>query len=113
MINENLIMKRDSVEQWFSKIFTRDLNLRNKAFAYLLFSLLAIMLIVEALIFKYILLIKDANVIGMEIYIFVIVVAISFFISGTIVDFIKNRTRYLNLMLAICILGLLISAILV
>jgi len=103
-------MKRESIKQWFSKVFTRDINLPKKTFLYLFFSLLAIMLIVETLLFKYIILIKDVGKIGVEIYTFFFLVAISFFISGIFVDFIKNRTKYFNLMLLVCIVGLLISA---
>jgi len=104
-------MKRESIKQWFSRVFTRDLNLPHKTFLYLLFSLLAIMLIVEGLVFKYITLVRTAGVVGNEVYMFVIIFAISFFLSGIFVDLIKNRTRYYNLMLLICIVGLLISAI--
>ncbi len=104
-------MKRESIKQWFSRVFTRDLNVPLKTFIYLLFSLLAIMLIVEGLIFKYITLVRTEGVLGMELYMFVIIFAISFFLSGIFVDFITNRTRYYNLMLLVCIVGLLISAI--
>ncbi|MHA2006576.1 MAG: hypothetical protein ACXABO_07555 [Promethearchaeota archaeon] len=104
-------MKSESIKQWFSRVFTRDINIPRKTFMYLLFSLLAIMLIVEALVFKYIILIKDIGVIGIEIYILVVIVGISFLLSGIFVDFIKNRTRFFNLTLLVCTAGLLISAI--
>ena len=71
-------MKRESIKQWFSKVFIRDINLPKKKFGYLLFSLLAIMLIVEGLVFKYIILIRDAGRSGIGVYIFVFLVAISF-----------------------------------
>ncbi|MBY8985437.1 MAG: hypothetical protein KGD65_10235 [Candidatus Lokiarchaeota archaeon] len=104
-------MKSESIKQWFSKVFTRDINLPKKKFAYLFFSLLSIMLLVEGLVFKYMSLIQGVSVIGIELYTFVIVLGISFLISGKLVDFVKNRTRYFNLMLVICVVGLLISAI--
>jgi len=104
-------MKRESIKQWFSKIFTRDINIPRKTFGYLLFSLLAIMLIVEGLVFNYIKMVKDVGTLSVEGYIFVFTVAISFFISGILVDLIKNRTRYYNLTLLVCIFGLLMSAI--
>ena len=104
-------MKRESIKQWFSKVFIRDINIPKKTFLYLFFSLLAIMLIVEALIFNYIKMVRDVGTLSVEGYIFVFTVAISFFISGILVDFIKNRTRYYNLTLLVCIIGLLMSAI--
>jgi len=104
-------MKRESIKHWFSKVFTRDINIPKKTFLYLFFSLLAIMLIVEALIFNYINMVRDVGTLSVEGYIFVFTVAISFFISGILVDLIKNRTRYYNLTLLVCIFGLLISAI--
>jgi MFS family permease len=104
-------MKRESIKQWFTKVFTRDINLPKKTFGYLLFSLLAILLIVEALIFEYIRMVKEVGATSVEIYVFVFIVAISFFISGILVDFMKNRTKYYNLMLLICVMGLLIAAI--
>lgn len=104
-------MKRESIKQWFSKVFARDINIPKKTFLYLFFSLLAIMLIVEGLIFNYIKMVRDVGTLSVQGYIFVFTVAISFFISGILVDFIKNRTRYYNLTLLVCIFGLLMSAI--
>jgi MFS family permease len=104
-------MKQESIKQWFSRVFTRDINIPRKTFMYLLFSLLAIMLIVEALIAEYMNIISNVSVIGIEVIIFIIIIAVAFFLSGIIVDFIKHRTRYFNLTLAICVIGLLISAI--
>ena len=104
-------MKRESIKQWFSKVFARDINIPKKTFLYLFFSLLAIMLIVEGLLFNYIKMVRDVGTLSVQGYIFVFTVAISFFISGILVDFIKNRTRYYNLTLLVCIIGLLMSAI--
>lgn len=103
-------MKRESINQWFSKVFTRDINMPKKKFAYLFFSLLAIMLLVEGLVFKYMSMIQELVVIGMELYTFIIALGISFLISGKLVDLVKRRTRYYNLMLLVCVIGLLISA---
>jgi len=104
-------MKSESIKQWFNKVFTRDINIPRKTFFYLLFSLLAIMLILEGLVFKYMSMIQDLAVIGLELYTFVIALGISFLISGKLVDLVKRRTTYYNLMLLICAIGLLISAI--
>ncbi|MFX1278471.1 MAG: hypothetical protein ACFFA3_03590 [Promethearchaeota archaeon] len=104
-------MKKNSVKQWFIRVFTRDINIELKTFSYLFFSLLAIMLIVEALVFEYLMLIRDLNTMGLETYVFVFIIAISFFISGMIVDHIKNRTRYLNTTLFLCVIGLIVGVI--
>ncbi|MFX1346412.1 MAG: hypothetical protein ACFFAI_15045 [Promethearchaeota archaeon] len=104
-------MKRKSIKQWFNKIFTRDIDLPKKTYIYLLISLVAIMLIVEALIFEYIRLVNDVGASIIEIYVFIVILAISFFLSGILVDLTKNRTGYYNLMLLITVFGLLISAI--
>ena len=104
-------MKKESINQWFSRVFTRDINISKKSFGYLLFSLLAIMLIIEALIFEYIRVVNDLEATIEQIYIFVLILAISFLFSGMLVDLIKNRTQYYNLMLLIAVFGLLLSAI--
>ncbi len=104
-------MKRESLKHWFIKVFTRDINLPRINLIYLFFSFLAITLIAEAFLFKYTILTSGVLVVGLEIYVFLIILAIGFLISGIIVDKIKNRTRHFNLVFLICVSGLFISAV--
>ncbi|MFW9999098.1 MAG: hypothetical protein ACFE9Q_07005 [Candidatus Hodarchaeota archaeon] len=104
-------MRSESIKNWFIKVFTRDINLPRTNLAYLFFSLLAITLIAEAFLFKYAAITSGVLFVDAEIYILLFILAVSFLISGIIIDFIRNRTKYFNMMLLICIIGLFISAI--
>jgi MFS family permease len=50
-------------------------------------------------------------IVGLEVYILLITLATSFLISGIIVDKIKNRTKFFNIILLVCAVGLFLSAI--
>ena len=106
-------MKRDTIKNWFIKVFKRDINLPRVTLAYLFFTLLAIMFVAGAFLFKYTMesgLILGEKV-GIEIYVFLLILALSFIISGVIVDKIKNRTKYFNIVLLFCVIGLFITAV--
>ncbi|MFW9874393.1 MAG: MFS transporter [Candidatus Thorarchaeota archaeon] len=104
-------MKKESIKQWFSRVFTRDINLPRATWIYLFFSLLSITLVAEAFLFRYTILTGGVLFIDIEIYILLSILAVSFLISGIIVDSIKDRTKYFKIMLFFCIVGLFISAI--
>ena len=104
-------MKSESIKNWLIKIFIRDIHVPKSTLIYLLFSLISITLIAEAFLFKYYMLTSGVLFVGVEIYIFLIVLASSFLISGILIDILKNRTRYFNLTLLISIIGLFISAL--
>ena len=103
-------MKKRSFRNWFNKVFIRDLNLPKNTSIYLFFSLLSITLIAEAFLYKYTISTGGVVLVGVEVYILLIVLAVSFLISGLVIDIIKNRTKYFNITLFVCIVGLLISA---
>lgn len=104
-------MKSESVKQWFIRVFVRDINLPRNTWIYLFFSLLSITLVAESFLFRYTIITGGILFVEIEIYVFLLILAISFVISGIVVDLIKNRTKYFNLMLFLCIIGLLLSAI--
>lgn len=104
-------MKKQSIKNWFTKVFIRDIDLPRSTLIYLFFSLLAITLVAEAFLFKYTLLTSGVLIVGIEVYILLITLALSFLLSGILVDKVKNRTIYFNLTLLVCIIGLYISAI--
>jgi len=103
-------MKRESVKHWFIRVFVRDINLPRSTWIYLFFSLLSITLVAESFLFRYTIITGGVLFVEIEVYIFLLILAISFIISGIVVDLIKNRTKYFNLMLFLCIIGLLLSA---
>ncbi|MFW9902056.1 MAG: hypothetical protein ACFFDY_12355 [Candidatus Thorarchaeota archaeon] len=106
-------MKRNTIKNWFIKVFTRDINVPRVTLAYLFFTLLAIMFVAGAFLFKYTMesgLILGEKV-GIEIYVFLLILALSFIISGLIVDKVRNRTKYFNIVLFICVIGLFITVI--
>ncbi|MCK4380248.1 MAG: hypothetical protein KAW51_03855, partial [Candidatus Lokiarchaeota archaeon] len=105
------IMKKASLKNWFSRVFTRDINLSKNTLLYLFFSLLSITIVSLAFLFEYTISTGGVLYVGLEVYALLIILAVSFLISGIIVDFIKNRTNYFNITLLICIIGLFISAI--
>ena len=104
-------MKKDSLRNWAIRVFVRDINLKKGTIIYLFFSMLSITLVAEAFLFKYVILTGGLSVVGIDIYVFLITLAISFLISGPLVDKIKHRTKFFNITLLICLLGLIISTI--
>ena len=104
-------MKKESFKNWFNKVFKRDVNLPRNTLIYLFFTLLSITLVAEAFLFKYTMLTSGVLIVGIEIYVLLSFLAISFLISGVIVDKIKNRTNYFNIILFISVIGIFISAI--
>ena len=104
-------MKKETVKNWFIRVFIRDINLPKNTSIYLFFSFLSITLIAVAFLFKYAMLTSGVLIVGVDVYIFLIVLASSFLVSGILVDIFKNKTRYFNLTLLICIIGLFISAL--
>lgn len=104
-------MRKASLKNWFRRIFTRDINLSKNTLLYLFFSLLSITIVSLAFLFEYTILTGGVLFVGLEVYALLIILAVSFLISGIIVDFIKYRTNYFNITLLICIIGLFISAI--
>ena len=101
----------ESIKNWLIKVFIRDINIPRNTLIYLFFSLLSITLIAEAFLFKYYMLTSGLLTVGVEVYILLTILASSFLVSGLLVDFFKNRTRYFNLTLFISIIGLFISGL--
>ncbi|MFX1570993.1 MAG: hypothetical protein ACFFCV_21860 [Promethearchaeota archaeon] len=106
-------MKRHTIKNWFIKVFTRDINLPRPTLAYLFFTLVAIMFVAGAFLYRYTVEsgLIFGEIVGTEIYIFLSILAVSFIISGVIVDKIKNRTKYFNIVLLICVIGVFITVI--
>ncbi len=106
-------MKRDTLKNWFNKVFTRDINLPRTTLIYLFITLFAIMFVSGAFLFKYTVLsgLIVGEAVGPEIYVFLSILAVSFIISGIIVDKVKNRTKYFNIILLICVIGLFITIV--
>lgn len=103
-------MKKKSFKNWFVRVFAKDIDLPKNSLVYLFFSLLAIFLVIEAFLYKYALKTEMASVINIEIVVLIFILAISFLTSVILVDKIKRRTRYFNLTLLFCIIGILFSA---
>jgi len=103
-------MKKKSLKNWFVRVFARDIDLSINSLVYLFFSLLAIFLVIEAFLYKYVVLTEMVSVINIEIGVILIVLAFSFLTSVVLVDKIKKRTRHFNLALLFCIIGIFFSA---
>ena len=99
-------MKKESLKNWFVRVFARDIDLSKNSLVYLFFSLLAIFLVIEAFLYKYVVLTEMVSVINIEIGVILFILAISFLTSVILVDKIKNRTRHFNLVLLFCIIGI-------
>ncbi|MBA7701756.1 hypothetical protein ES703_110501 [subsurface metagenome] len=108
--NFKILMKKKSFKNWFVRVFAKDIDLPKNSLVYLFFSLLAIFLVIEAFLYKYALKTEMASVINIEIVVLIFILAISFLTSVILVDKIKRRTRYFNLTLLFCIIGILFSA---
>jgi len=103
-------MKKESLKNWFVRVFAKDIDLPKNSFIYLFFSLVAIFLVIEAFLYKYALQTEMASVINIEIIVLIIILTISFLTSVILVDKVKKRTRHFNLALLFCILGIFFSA---
>lgn len=103
------IMNKDSIKYWLRKTFIRDINLPKNSFIYLLLSFFAIIIITEVLLFKYVVLTGEEFALDLERITILIVVSLSFLASGCLVDKIKNKTRFYNITLLICIIGLFLT----
>ncbi|NVM34751.1 MAG: hypothetical protein HWN81_04085 [Candidatus Lokiarchaeota archaeon] len=103
-------MRKTALKNWFSRVFTRDINLPKNTLLYLFFSMLSITIVAEAFLFEYTISTGGVLNVGLEVYALLIILAVSFLISGIIVDFIKNKTYYFNITLLICIIGIFLSA---
>ena len=103
-------MKKESLKNWFVRVFARDIDLPRKSLVYLFFSLLAIFLVIEVFLYKYVVLTEMVLVIGLDIGVVFFILAISFLTSVILIDKIKKRTRHFNLTLLFCIIGIFFSA---
>ncbi len=102
-------MNKDSIKNWAGKVFVRDMNLVKNSFIYLFLSLFAIVLIAEVFIFKYLVLMEIEFAAEIEMIFLLIGIAFSFLISGWLVDIVKNKTRFFNILLLICVFGLFLN----
>jgi MFS family permease len=98
-------MKKESFKNWFVRVFKRDVNFSKHSIVYIFLSLLVLALIVEAILFKYIGTF-ESGAIDLGVIILVIVISVSFLISGPFIDNLNNKTRAFNIILLICIIGL-------
>lgn len=104
------MIKKESLKNWFVRVFARDIDLPKNSLVYLFFSLLAIFLVIEVFLYKYVILTEMVSVINIEIGVILFMLAISFLTSVILVDKIKKRTRHFNLVLLCCIIGIFFSA---
>lgn len=100
-----------SIKSWFVKIFTKDVDLESRSFLYLFFSFLAIVLIVEYYILKFFLFMNYGMDKEMPLVLILLMLSLVFLLSGFLIDQIKNKTRFYNLDLLICIVGLFLSSL--
>ncbi|MFX1476804.1 MAG: hypothetical protein ACFFCI_01610 [Promethearchaeota archaeon] len=100
-----------SIKSWFVKIFTKDVDLERNSFLYLFFSFLAIVLIVEYYILKFFLFMNYGMDKEMPLVLILLMLSLDFLLSGFLIDQIKNKTRFYNLNLLICVVGLFLSSI--
>lgn len=103
-------MKR-SIKYSLGKLFARDIDLRNSAFLYLFFSFLSITFIIEYFILKFFIDMRVGLDIEMSIIMLLFVISILFLASGFFIDIIKNKTRFFNIGLLICIIGLFLTTL--
>jgi len=103
-------MKKESLKNWFVRVFARDIDLPRNSLVYLFFSLLAIFLVIEVFLYKYVVLTEMVLVINIDIGVVFFIIAISFLTSVILIDKIKKRTRHFNITLLFCIIGLFFSA---
>ncbi|GAH71982.1 unnamed protein product, partial [marine sediment metagenome] len=86
-----ILMKKESLKNWFVRVFAKDIDLSKNSLVYLFFSLLAIFLVIEAFLYKYALKTEMASVITIEIVVLLFILAISFLTSVILVDKIKKK----------------------
>ena len=103
-------MKKESLKNWFVRVFVRDIDLPKNSLVYLFFSLLAIFLVIEVFLYKYVVLTEMVLVINIDLGVILFILAISFLTSVILIDKIKKRTRHFNLTLLFCIIGIFFSA---
>jgi len=101
-------MKR-SIKYWLGKLFARDVDLKSSSFLYLFFSFLSITFVVEYFIFKFFINMEVGLDKEMPVIMTLFVISILFLASGFFIDIIKNKTRFFNIGLLICIIGLFLT----
>ncbi|MFW9948416.1 MAG: hypothetical protein ACFFDX_16435 [Candidatus Odinarchaeota archaeon] len=101
-------MKR-STKYWLGKLFARDVDLKKSAFLYLFFSFLSITMIAEYFILKFFINMKVGLDKEMPLIMILLVISVLFLASGFFIDIIKNKTRFFNIVLSICIIGLFLT----
>lgn len=104
-------MNRKKIKNKIINATSRDINLSRKTFSYLFFTLLAIVLIVEVIILKGIIFKTTHIPSEIEVIIALTIIAISFLISGVVIDKIHNRTQFYNIAYLICLVGLIFIGI--
>ena len=102
-------MKR-SIKFWLGKIFARDVDLAKSSFLYLFFSFLSIMFIVEYYILKFFINMEVGLDKEMPVIMVFFGVSIFFLASGFFIDIIKKKTKFFNILLLICIIGLFLTS---
>lgn len=102
-------MKR-SIKFWLGKIFGRDVDLKRSNFLYLFFSFLSIMFIVEYYIFKFFINMEVGLDKEMPVIMVFFIISIFFLASGFFIDIIKKKTKFFNILLLICIIGLFLTS---
>ena len=101
-------MKR-SIKFWLGKIFARDVDLGKSAFLYLFFSFLSIMFIVEYYILKFFINMEVGLDKELPVIMAIFGVSIFFLAAGFFIDIIKKKTKFFNILLLICIIGLFLT----
>ncbi len=102
-------MNKETIKHWAAKLIIRDMNLEKNSFIYLFLSLFAITLIAEVYVYKYIVLMEIGIAADIERILLLFIFSISFLVSGLFIDVVKNKTRFYNISLLICIFGLFLN----
>ncbi len=102
-------MKVQSLKNWVNKTIVRDLSISKSAFIYLFVTLFSILLPLEVLIFKYGVSYYEGLMLDLKRAILVVSLGISFIISGSLVDRIKDKNKNFNIAFLICIAGFFLS----
>ncbi|MBD3194992.1 MAG: hypothetical protein GF317_08060 [Candidatus Lokiarchaeota archaeon] len=104
-------MNKQKLKARVIRITTRDISLPKRIFIYLFLSLLSIVFILEVFIFKYIIFRSRTFPTEIDILIALFLVGGSYLFSGYVVDLIKNRTLFFNVIFGVCIAGLILVSI--
>ncbi|MFW9988339.1 MAG: hypothetical protein ACFFC3_06770 [Candidatus Odinarchaeota archaeon] len=103
------MLKKRNIKYSLGKLFARDVDLENITLLYLFFSFLSISFTVEYFILKFFIQMEVGLEIEIPVIMTLFIISILFLASGFFIDIISNKTRFFNIVLLICIIGLLLT----